>query len=207
MLGGFLAVNLDRADPREVFLDQVAQRSQGLLLAPLLAHHPPAKQAHHHQHQGVEAHRRQAQPGIDRQHGWQGEGVGQGRVGEAEHGEAKQAPHVFHITGGPADHFTAAGGLHPARFLPEHVIKNLLLQVGFHLATHAEHELTGQQSHTPHHRRQHQDQTRLMEQAAEGKAVVQVVDHLPHLERNGHAEHIHHHQGQGPQQHGFFVGP
>ena len=97
MLGGFLVVDLDGADAGEILLDQVAEGGQGLLLAALLAHHPAAKQAHHHQHSRVEPQGRQAQHGVDGQHRRQGERIGQGGVGEAEHGEAQQPAHVFHI--------------------------------------------------------------------------------------------------------------
>ena len=139
-LGPFLAVDLDGADAGEVLLDQVAELGQGFLLTPLLAHHPAAEQADCHQHQWVEPQGRHRQPGVDAEHGRQGEGIGQGRVGEAEHGEAHQPPHVLHITGGPADHLAAAGALDPAGLLAEHVVEDLLLQIGFNLAAHAENQ-------------------------------------------------------------------
>ena len=173
----------------------------------MLPHHPAAKQAHHHQHHGVEPHGRQAQPGVDRQHRRQGEGIGQGGVGEAEHRKAQQAPHVFHIAGGATDHLAAAGALHPARFLLKQVVKDLLLEIGLHLPPHAKHQHPRQQPHRPHHGGQQQDQGRLVQQGVESEAVVQVVDHPTHLERNRHAQHVHHHQRQGPQQHRLPVGP
>ena len=106
----------------------------------MLAHHATAKQAHHHQHQWVEPHRRQGQPGVDGEHRWQGERVGKHRVGEAEHGEAQQPAHVFDVGGGSADHLAAAGGLHPAGLLLEQVIKNLLLELGLNLPAYPKHQ-------------------------------------------------------------------
>ena len=205
-LGGLLAVDLDGADAGEVLLDQIAQLGQGLLLAPLLFHHAAAEQPHDHQHQRVEPHRRQAQPGVDRQHGRQGEGVGQGRVGQAEHRKAQQAPHVLHVAGGAADHLAAAGGLHPARLLAEHVVEDLLLKVRLHLAAHAEHQHPRPQPHGPHHGGEADDQQRLAQHIGHAEAVLQVVDHTAHQQRDRHAQQVDHHQRRHAQQHRAAIG-
>ena len=149
LLHRLLSVDLDRVDARKVFLQQVGEGRQGLLLPALLAHDPPAEALHAEEHQRVEGHRRQAQPGIDQHHRRQGEAIGQHRVGEAEHGKAQQAPHVFHVAGGAAQHITAGGGLHPGGFLPQQMVKHLLLQIHLHLATHAKHEHARHQAHPP----------------------------------------------------------
>ena len=206
MFRRLLAIDLDGADAREVFLDEIAQGGQGLLLAPLLAHHAAAKQAHHHQHHRVKPNGGQAQPGVNRQHRRQGEGIGEGRVGEAEDGEAEQAPHVFHITGRPADHLTTAGGLHPAGLLFQQVVENLLLEIGLHLAAHPKDQHPGNQPYAPHHGGQHHDQRRCMQQIAQGKSVLQVVDHLPDQQGYRDTEHVDNHQRQGPKKDGLSVG-
>ena len=167
----------------------------------MLAHHPAAEQAHHHEHHRVEAHRRQAQPGIDGEHGRQGEGIGQHRVGEAEHGKAHQAAHVFHIAGGPADQLATAGGLHPARFLQQQVVEDLLLEVGLHLPAHAENQHARVEAHRPHHAGQGDDQASLGQHIPQGEAVLQVIDHPPHQQRNRDAQQVHHHQGRCALQH------
>ena len=146
----------------------------------MLAHHATAEEAHHHQHQRVQPNRRKCQPGVDGEHRRQRQGVGEHGVGEAEHGEAQQPAHVFDIGGGSADHFTAAGGLHPARFLLQQVIKNLLLEVCLHLAPHPENQHSGIKPRRSHHRRQGDDQGRLSQHILEGESILKVVDYPTH---------------------------
>jgi len=59
------------------------------LLQPLLLHHAAAEEAHREQHQRIKTHRHHGEQRIDAEHRRQGEGVGQGGVGEAEHGESE----------------------------------------------------------------------------------------------------------------------
>ena len=139
-LRALLAVDLDGADAREVLLDQIAQFPQGFLLPALLAHHSAAEEADGDQHQGVKANRCEAEQRVDRQHGRQRQGIGQGCVRQAQDGETQQTPDVLHVAGGPADHFTATGALNPPRLLAEHVVKDFLLQLGLDLPADAKDE-------------------------------------------------------------------
>ena len=195
-----MAVDLDGTDAREVLLDQIAQAGQLPLLLPLLAHHAAAADAHHQQHHGVESDGCQAEPGVDRQHRWQREAVHQHRVGEAEQGKAQQAAHVLHITGGAADHLTTAGALHPARLLPQQVIKNALPQGDFHLPAGAKHEQARPQAHATHQGGQPSNDQRLLQKLGQRKAWLQFIHRALHQQRQADANDVDQHQSQGAAQ-------
>ena len=205
LLRCFLAVDLDRSDAGEVLLDQIAQPRQVLLLTALLLHHPAAEQAHHRQHHGIGTNGSQGQPGINRQHRRQRQAVGQQGVGQAEDGEAQQAADVLHIAGGPVDHITTARGLHPGRFLPEHVVEQALAEFDLHLAADTEHKLPRQQPHGTHGGGQQHDPGGLAQDAVIGEADLQLIDDPAHLHRDRDAEDVDHHQGDRAEDDGFAV--
>ena len=202
-----LAIDLDGTDAREVFLQQIGELGEGFLLTALLAHHPAAEFAHRQKHQRVEGHGRQGEPGIDGHHRRQSEGIGQHRVGETEHGEAKQPPHVLHIAGGPAEHLATRCGLHPGRLLTEQMVKQLLLQIHFHLAAHPKHEHPGQESHRRHDGGQADNPAGLAQHLGIGEAPLQILHHPPDDQGDGDAQTVHHKQGQDTQKQRAAVGP
>ena len=173
----------------------------------MLPHHPSAEQAHRAQHQWIKTNRRQRQPGVDRQHERQGEAVGKNGVGETQDREAQQPPDVLDITGGAADHLTAAGGLNPGRLLPQHVVEQSLPQLHFHLSSDAEHQLPRKQTHAPHGGGEQHDPARLTQHTVVGKAFLKLIDDATHLHGDGDAEDVDHDQRQSSQKHGAPVGP
>ena len=205
LFGGFLPVNLDGADAGQVLLDQIAQSGQVLLLPALLLHHPAAEQAHHREHQRIRPDRRKRQPGVNRQHRGQRQAVRQQRVGQTQDCKTQQSPDVLHIAGGSADHIAAAGGLHPGGLLAEHVIEQALPQFDLHLAANTEDQLPRQQAHTAHGGCQQDDPAGLAQNGVVGEPSLEFVHHPTHLHRDGHAEDVDHHQGDGAHQHGFAM--
>ena len=172
----------------------------------LLLHHPAAEQAHHREHHWIRPNGSQGQPGINRQHGRQREAVGEQGVGQAENGEAQQPADVLHIAGGPADHITTARGLHPGRFLPQHVIEQPLAEVHLHLAADPEHQLTGQKPDASHRCGQQDDPSGLAQHTVVGKPDLEFVDDPTHLPRNHHAEDVDPNQSDRAHQHGSAMG-
>ena len=164
-------------------------------------HHSSSEQSDGSQHHGVKRNGCHGESWINRQHGRQGECVGQRGVRETEHGKTKQPANVLHITGGSADHLPTAGFLNPAGLLLQHLVKEFLAQLHLHLPPHTEHELTGNQPHHRHRTRQENDPAGLGQHIRQRKIVLKVVHHPSDLQGNGDAENVHHHKSDGAQHH------
>ena len=171
-----------------------------------MLHHSAAEQAHHREHHWIGPNGSQGQPGVNRQHGWQRQAVGQQGVGQAQDRNPQQTADVLHIAGGAVDHIPTAGGLHPGRFLPQHVIEQSLPELNLHLAADTEHQLPGQQPHCSHGGCQQHDPSGLVQNAVIGKTDLQFIDDPAHLHRDGDTEHVDHHQGDRTEDDSSAVG-
>ena len=86
------------------------------------------------------------------------------------------------------------------------MIEKSLAEVHLHLAADTEHQLPGQQPHSSHGGCQQHDPSGLAQNAVIGKAHLQLIDDPTYLHRDGDAEQVDHHQGDGTKDDGSAVG-